>query len=115
MNNIIVEKSYSFALNIIEFYKDSNEGKYDKPLSRQLLRSGTSIGANIYEAQDAQSKADFKSKMNIALKEARESQYWINLLHDAKILQDNTFCILSPQINEIIAILTSIVKHTSVK
>ena len=84
MNNIIAEKSYSFALNIIEFYKDSNEGKYDKPLSRQLLRSGTSIGANIYEAQDAQSKADFKSKMNIALKEARESQYWINLLHDAK-------------------------------
>ena len=113
MRNVIVEKSYSFALNIIEFYRESNEGKYDKPLSKQLLRSGTSIGANINEAQDAQSKADFKSKMNIALKEARESQYWINLLHDSHIMSEDSYKVLSPEIKEIIMILTSIVKHSS--
>ena len=110
--NPIADKSYNFALNIVEFYKQSTEGKYDKPISKQLLRSGTSIGANISEAQDAQSAADFKSKMSIALIEARESEYWINLLHDAHYMSKDTFSFLQPTVKEIIRLLTAIVKHT---
>ena len=110
--NPIADKSYNFALNIVEFYKQSMEGKYDKPLSKQLLRSGTSIGADISEAQDAQSAADFKSKMSIALKEARESEYWIHLLHDSHFMSEDIFINLQPAIKEIIRILTAIVKNT---
>ena len=111
-DNPVLEKSYSFALRIVEFYQQSTEGKYDKPLSKQLLRSGTSIGANISEAQCAQSVADFKSKMNIALKEARESEYWIRLLHDTHYMNEETFLLLQPKLKEILRLLTSIVKNT---
>ena len=111
-DNPVLEKSYSFALHIVKFYQQSTEGKYDKPLSKQLLRSGTSIGANVFEAQDAQSTADFKSKMSIALKEARESEYWISLLHDAHYMSEETFSFLHPTVKEIIRLLTAIVKHT---
>ena len=110
--NPVLEKSYAFALSIVEFYKQSAEDKYDKPLSKQLLRSGTSIGANITEAQNAQSTADFKSKMNIALKEARESEYWTRLLHDTHYMSDEVFTALQPKLKEILKLLTSIVKNT---
>lgn len=110
--NPIVKKSYSFAVHIVKFYQQSTEGKYDKPLSKQLLRSGTSIGANVSEAQNAQSAADFKAKMNIALKEARESEYWIRLLHDTHYMNEEAFKLLHPAVNEIIKILIAIVKNT---
>lgn len=80
MANIIEEKSFAFAVRIVNLYKHLSETKKEFVLSKQLLRSGTSIGANVAEAQQAQSKADFISKMSIALKETSETKYWIRLL-----------------------------------
>ena len=79
--NVIKEKSFSFALEVIQIYKKLSSEKKEFIMSKQLLRSGTSIGANIREAEYAQSKADFISKLSIALKEANEADYWIELLH----------------------------------
>lgn len=79
--NFIKEKSFSFALEVIQIYKKLNSEKKEFVMSKQLLRSGTSIGANIREAEYAQSKADFINKLSIALKEANEADYWIKLLH----------------------------------
>ena len=89
--NPVADKSYSFALQIVEFYKQSTEGKYDKPLSKQLLRSGTSIGANINEAQYGQSKADFIAKLHIALKETAETEYWLRLLRKSDYLDEKLY------------------------
>ena len=80
MDNIIESKSFDFAIRIVNLYKDLPDGKKENILSKQLLRSGTSIGANVAEAEQAQSKSDFVSKMSIALKEASETKYWIKLL-----------------------------------
>ena len=80
MANIIEEKSFAFAIRIVDLYKHLNETKKEVVLSKQLLRSGTSIGANINEANYGQSKADFVSKMHIALKETAETEYWLKLL-----------------------------------
>ena len=80
MANIIEEKSFAFAVRIVNLYKHLSETEKEFVLSKQLLRSGTSIGANVAEAQQAQSKADFISKMSIALKETSETKYWIRLL-----------------------------------
>lgn len=79
-NNIIVEKSKAFAIRIINLYKYLKAEKSEYVLSKQLLRSGTSIGANVKEAVRAQSKADFNTKMHIAMKEASETEYWLELL-----------------------------------
>jgi four helix bundle protein len=85
-NNVIKDKSYKFALRIINLYKYL-VGKGEYVLSKQVLRSGTSIGANIEESVGGQSEKDFASKMAIAYKEARETKYWINLLKDAKYIE----------------------------
>jgi len=79
--NVIRDKSFQFAVRIVRLYQHLANTKNEYVLSKQLLRSGTSIGANVAEAQQAQSKADFVSKTAIALKEATESKYWIELLH----------------------------------
>ena len=83
--NIIVSKSYAFALEIVKLYKTLAEQK-EFVLSKQLLRSGTSIGANIHEGIASESKKDFIHKLGIALKEARETSYWLNLLKDSKYI-----------------------------
>ena len=85
-NNILVDKSFQFAIRIVKLYQYLCDDKKEFVLSKQLLRSGTSIGANISESQDAQSKNDFISKLLIALKEARESKYWIELLKETNYL-----------------------------
>jgi four helix bundle protein len=109
--NVILEKSYSFALQIMNIAKAIREKKeYD--LASQLWRSGTSIGANVEEAQAAQSRADFKSKMSIAAKEARESRYWLRLTRDGKVLPVAQVAPLIDDAEEIIRILTSIVKSS---
>ena len=109
--NVIKDKSYQFALNVIVLCnKLRNLNEY--VLSRQLLRSGTSIGANVEEATAAQSRKDFISKMSIASKEARESNYWLRLLRDSNLFKNID---LDPLLNdslEIIKILTSIVKSS---
>jgi len=112
-NNLIKEKSFDFALMIIDLYKYLNS-KNEFVLSKQLLRAGTSIGANIEEAQASQSRKDFLSKMSIASKEARETLYWINLLIKANFLDDYQYADkLVEEINSIINILTKIVKTVS--
>ncbi len=85
-NNPLLSKSYDFALSIIRLYQKLNRDKREYILSKQLLRSGTSIGANISEANGAISKADFSSKISISYKESLETKYWLSLLRDSKYL-----------------------------
>ncbi len=113
-NNIILDKTFNFAVRIVKLYKYLSNEKKEYILSKQLLRSGTSIGANVNESQAAQSKADFISKMSIASKESRESKYWINLLIQTGYLNSNdkhTKSLIT-EIEEIIKLLTSIIKST---
>jgi len=109
-NNLIQEKSFQFALDIIKLYKILQDKK-EFALSKQILRSGTSIGANVEEALAAQSKKDFLSKMSIASKEAREARYWLKLLNKSQIVQLDYDKYLT-EIESIISILTKIVKTT---
>jgi len=87
-DNLIKHKSKKFALRIIGLYKYLTKNKRELVLSKQVLRSGTSIGANIEEAEGGQSKKDFVAKMYIAYKEARETKYWLELLQESKYLED---------------------------
>lgn len=107
----IEEKSYDFSIRIVRLYKYLVDAKCEYVLSKQVLRSGTSIGANICEGKYAQSKADFKSKMKIALKEANETHYWLRLLHDTEYLSDKEFEDINVDIREIIKILIAICKN----
>ena len=109
--NVIKEKAYNFALEIIELYKYLKIEMKEFVLSKQILRSGTSIGANIEEAQAAQSKKDFLSKISIASKEARETLYWLKLLNDSSHIQNySNKDALFDEITLIINILTRIIK-----
>ena len=112
--NIILNKSFDFAIRIVNLYKYLCDEKKEYILSKQLLRSGTSIGANVKESQAGQSKNDFISKMSIASKEARESKYWIELLIKTQYLDDREQYVSSlvDEIDEINKILTSIVKSS---
>ncbi len=111
-DNLIQEKSYDFALKIIELYRKLvKENEYI--LSKQILRSGTSIGANVEEAQAGQSRADFISKISIASKEAREVCYWLRLLRDSNTISKSEADTLLSEAESIINILTSIVKSTN--
>ena len=109
--NLIKEKTYSFALEIVKLYRYLSAEKKEFVLSKQILRSGTSIGANIEEAQAAQSKKDFLSKISIANKEAKETLYWLRLLNDSDYIQNyHNKDVLFDEINSIINILTKIIK-----
>ena len=108
---VLEEKTYLFALRIIKAYKYlTNKNVY--VLSKQLLRSGSSIGANCREATYAQSKQDFISKLSIALKETNETIYWLELLHDSDIISDDSFESIHKDALEIIKLLISIIKTT---
>lgn len=108
--NIIVEKTYSFAVKIVKFCFEIQDEKREYVLSRQLLKSGTSIGANTEESQGAISKAEFIAKMQIALKEAKETKYWLRLIKDTEVYQNTHSVHILNDCNEIIVILTSILK-----
>ena len=110
-DNTILRKILAFSVRIGNLHKYLTSQKKEYILSRQICKSGTSIGANIAEAQRAQSTADFVSKMKIALKEASETQYWLQLLHETDYLSDKAFDSLHKDLLEIIKILTSICKH----
>lgn len=110
MENIIVNKSKSFAIRIIKFFKYLNDVKKEYVLSKQILKSGTSIGANVKEAIRGQSKPDFYAKMNIALKEASETEYWLEILHETEYVDDKMFESLYCDCQELIKILMSITK-----
>ena len=108
-DNIIQDKSYLFALRTIKLCIWLKECKHFE-LSSQLLRSGTSIGANVEEALAGHSKKDFLHKMNIATKEARETRYWLRLLKDSGILSESQADLIINESDELVRILTSIVK-----
>ena len=115
MEIIIENKSFDFAVRIVNLYKFLTQEKQEYIISKQLLRCGTSIGANVAEAQKAQTKPDFNAKMNVALKEANETQYWLKLLYKTDYLTKNEFDSIESDAKEIIAILTSICKKTNIK
>jgi len=113
-NNVIMEKSYRFSLMIIELYKFLTQEKKEYVLSKQLLRCGTSIGANVNEAQAAISKKDFIAKISISSKEARESKYWLMLLKDSGYIDPTKKKVknLLEEIDSLINITTKIVKSS---
>lgn len=110
--NIIKEKSFGFAIDIVNLYKELAYNKKEYVMSRQLLKSGTSIGANVREAEFAQSKLDFISKMSISLKEANETDYWLDLLHATEFIGDNEFKLFKHKSTEMLKLLVSIVKSS---
>jgi four helix bundle protein len=113
--SIIANKTYAFALEIIKVYKYLVTVKKEFVLSKQLLRSGTSIGANVNEALSAQSTRDFIHKLSISLKESKETQYWLNLLKDSDFIDSEIFNTLNSSCSEIIKILSSIILTTKEK
>ena len=108
--NAVVIKSKAFALRIIKMYKFLAENKREFVLSKQALRSGTSIGANVREAMRGQSRPDFYSKLNIALKEADETEYWLELLYEGEYLDRDMFISIQADCEELIKLLVSITK-----
>lgn len=110
--NIIVKKSFDFAIRIIEVHKYLCEEKREFVMSKQLLRSGTSIGANVEEAIAAASKKDFVHKLTLSAKEARETSYWLRLLKQSNYLQERTFNEIHNVNLEIIKIINSIILTT---
>ncbi len=109
-NNIIVDKSKSFALRIIKLFRYLMENHRIAPVANQILKSGTSIGANVKEAVRAQSKPDFYSKMNIALKECSETEYWLELLKESGYITEDQFESIYGDCKELLKILISITK-----
>ena len=105
--NPLKDKSFLFALRIVRLYKLLIEVKKEYVLSKQLLRSGTSIGANIREAQNAQSKADFIHKLSISQKECDETLYWLELLYQSEYLTEIEFNSIYPEANELLKMLRS--------
>lgn len=111
-NNILIDKTIDYAIRISQCYKYLIEEKKECIMSKQMFRSGTSIGANVHEGIQAQSKADFVSKLNIALKEASETSYWLVVLHRSDFLDERIFKSLKDDLDEIIRILIASIKTT---
>ncbi|MBL7994819.1 four helix bundle protein [bacterium] len=112
--NITQNKSYAFALKIVKLYKQLASVNKEFVLSKQILKSGTSIGANVAEANGAISGADFSSKISIAYKEALETKYWLSLLHDGEFVNKRQFEALYADCDELCRILFSILKTTRI-
>ena len=109
-NNIIVEKSLAFAIRIVNVYKYLRSVKHETVMSKQLLRSGTSIGANIAEAIYGSSRKDFIAKLYIAEKEAAETLYWLELLNSCEYIPNNLFLSLSTDCRELLSMLAATIK-----
>jgi four helix bundle protein len=109
--NVVLEKSFNFSVRIIKLYRFLlKQDSSLEPILKQILRSGTSIGANITEAQNAPSTKDFINKLNISLKEARESEYWLNLFKASEIINEKSFKSLQEDCKELIKLLIAIIK-----
>lgn len=108
--NVVADKSKAFALRIIKLYKFLQGERQEYILSKQVLRSGTSIGANVREAIRGQSKADFFAKLTIALKEASETEYWLELLYESDYIDEVSFNSIYSDCKEVVKLLTAITK-----
>ena len=115
MNGPLQQKSFIFALQVIKLSRYIKETFSEFDISRQILKSGTSIGANIREAKNAQSPSDFISKLSIALKEADETQYWLDLIHGSEMISSEDYTSACNDLKEIIAMLVSSIKTTKTK
>ena len=113
-NNVTHDKAYAFAIRVVNAYKHLIETKREFVMSKQLLRSGTSIGANVTEANGAISKADFSSKISIAYKECLETKYWLRLLFDTGYIDAKSYESMHADADEIARILFSILKTTRI-
>lgn len=111
-DSVTLIKSKAFAVRCVRLYQELIKNRSEYVMAKQLLRSGTSIGANVKEAQYAQSVADFRSKLNIALKEAAETEYWLELLHDTDYVSTAEFESIHPDCVALLKLLTSILKST---
>lgn len=109
-NNVLLDKTYLFALRVVKLYQFITKEQKEYTLSKQLLKSGTSIGANSEEAIGAQSKKDFKHKLEIAYKEARESHFWIRLLRDSNYIEKRLATSLLEDCDELLKIIGTIIK-----
>ena len=114
-SNVVKDKSFEFSVRIVNLYKHLTTTKQEYVMSKQLLRSGTSIGANICEAEQAQSPLDFLSKLSISLKEACESDYWLRLLHRTGFLNDSEYSSIVTDCQELTKLLTSIIRSLKKK
>ena len=112
MNNNLYKKAHQFAIRMVRAHQHLTREKKEYVLSKQLLRSGTSIGANIAEANGAISKADFSAKISIAYKEVLETKYWLSLLKDTDYIDENTFNDIYPKADELAKITYSVLKTT---
>jgi len=108
--NVLKEKSYQFAIRIVKLYQFLKEEKKEFTLSKQILRSGTSIGANVEEAIGAQSQKDFYMKLNISYKEVRETHYWLRILHDTNYIDEKQFQSIINDCDELLKITGTIIK-----
>ena len=114
-DNVVYDKAYQFAIRIVKAYQFLSSEKKEFVLSKQLLRSGTSIGANIAEANGGISKADFSNKISIAYKECLETKYWLDLLKDTTFIDEKTHESMYSDADEIAKILFSILKTTRIE
>jgi four helix bundle protein len=110
MSNVVKEKSLDFAIRIVNLYKYLTDTKKEFIMSKQLLRSGTAIGALVRESEHAESKADFIHKLSVALKEANETDYWLELLYRTEYLTEKQYQSINENIIELLKLLTSIIK-----
>ena len=109
-DNTILNKSFKFAVRIVKLYKFLTANQKEYVISKQILRSGTSIGANVNEAVEGFSNKDFQFKLNIALKEARETEYWLKLLHETEYISELQYSHINNDCSEILKLLVSILK-----
>ncbi|MBR1834386.1 MAG: four helix bundle protein [Bacteroidales bacterium] len=114
-DNVLKEKNLNFAVRCVKLHKHLCDQHSEYVLSKQMLRSGTSIGANIREALCAESDKDFTHKLHISLKEANETQYWFEVMLNAGIISDNEFTSINKDLAELMALLTSIIKSMKQK
>lgn len=114
MNNNLYKKAYAFAIRIVQLYRFLNNEKKEYVLSKQLLRSGTSIGANVAEANGAISKADFSAKISISYKECLETKFWLSLLNDTGFLDEDTFDSIFQDADELGKLLFTILKKSRI-
>lgn len=114
MNNNLYQKAYTFAIRIVNAHKFLSKEKREFTISKQLLRSGTSIGANVAEANGGISKADFSAKLSISYKECLETKYWLSLLHDTDFIDDKLFRSIFEDADELAKILFTILKKSRI-
>ncbi len=110
MESVLKDKTYAFALRTVKLCQYLMREQKEYVISKQVLRSGTAIGALVAEAEFAQSKPDFVNKLSVALKEANETSYWLNLLHDGNYISKEAYSSIYPQVKELIKLLVSSIK-----